>query len=162
MPKILFMKESGETLNYFLQKNKSFTKKLKLKLKQKLGWLGYPLVIPYRGFGSYSTQKAFVTGALVEDQGLKKPDEKQSLWENISAMLKRYSGDQIPNAKISVEFNGNKEELISKENGIFKTAFPFSPIAKGTNTYPLVGVFCNHLAMQLVRLKKNSLGKVKF
>jgi phosphatidate phosphatase APP1 len=119
------MNNSEKTLNYFEKKNKGVFKKLKVKLKHRMGWLGIPRLVPYRGFGSHNTKKVFITGVLTEDKGLEKPGNKNSAWGNILAMLKRYASDQIPGAGIGVEFNGVTKELITEETGLFKTAIPY-------------------------------------
>ena len=80
------MTDKNEMIDYFERKNKGFLKKQKFRLKNKLGWLGVPQVIPYRGFGSYSSGEASITGALYEDKGLEKPEGKNSSRENILAM----------------------------------------------------------------------------
>ena len=118
------MTDETQKLDYFERKSRGFFKKLKVRLKHKLGWLGVPQIIPYCGYGSVSAGEAFVVGSLTEDKGLEKPVGKNAPQENILAMLKRYSGDQIPGARIKVELEGNDKEIVTGENGIFKTQLP--------------------------------------
>ncbi|WP_340113288.1 App1 family protein [Maribellus mangrovi] len=110
--------------DYFERKRKGPLKRQKVWLKHRLGWLGIPRLVPYRGFGSYFTNKAYINGMLTEDKGLEKPDEKQSILENFLSMVKRYSGDQIPDARVSVEFMDSRQELSTKANGLLSTSFP--------------------------------------
>jgi len=119
------MSNSEQSLSYFEQKSKGVFKKLKVKIKHRIGWLGIPQLIPYRGYASAAMQRAFVAGALLEDKSLEKPDEKNSIRQNILSMFKRYSGDHIPQAKLGVEFMHKKEELLTNESGLFKTSLPF-------------------------------------
>jgi len=119
------MKDSENRVNYFDKKNKGFFKKWKVGFKNRLGWLGIPKLMLYRGFGSKSSGEFFITGVLVEDKGLAKPDEKNSWWQNLLAMLKRYSGDQIPDARIEIKFNDNQNELKTTETGLFKATLSF-------------------------------------
>lgn len=112
--------------DYFERKRKGPLKQQKVWLKHRFGWLGIPQIVPYRGFGSYFTKKAYIIGMLAEDKGLEKPDERQSTLENILSMIKRYSGDQIPDARVSVEFLDNRQELSTKENGLLSATFPVS------------------------------------
>jgi phosphatidate phosphatase APP1 len=128
------MDNNKQNHNYFKRKGKGLFKQQKVRLKHQLGWLGIPQLIPYRGFGSSSVKKAFISGSLAEDKGLEKPKGKQSLFANILSMLKRYSGDQIPGARICVEFMDNEQELLTKETGIFNTSFPISGSTSGTPT----------------------------
>lgn len=123
VPKIIMTKEL-QKLDYFERKSKGFFRKRKVKLKHRFGWLGIPQVIAYRGFGSHASGNVFITGALTEDKGLEKPDDSNSLKENLLAMLKRYSGDQIPGAKIEVRLSESTKELLTGESGIYSSNLP--------------------------------------
>ena len=114
------MTDKNEMIDYFERKNNGFLKKLKFRLKHKLGWLGVPQVVPYRGFGSYASGEVSVIGALYEDKGLEKPEGKNSSRENILAMLKRYSGDQISGARIKIHLGNQQKQQLTEENGIFR------------------------------------------
>ncbi len=127
MPKLMFMTKRNTTPAYFDRSSKNPFKKLMLKFKHRLGWLGVPSIIPFRGFGSCETGEVFITGMLTEDKGLEKPEANNSPWNNLLATLKRYSGDQIPGAKVEVQFNDNKEILHTEETGLFKTTFQYTP-----------------------------------
>ncbi|QGY47669.1 DUF2183 domain-containing protein [Maribellus comscasis] len=128
------MTEDLQTLDYFERKSKGFFRKQKVRIKHKLGWLGVPEIIPCRGFASYAAGQAFIAGALTEDKGLEKLDGKNTLGENILAMLKRYSGDQIPSARVKVELSNATKELVTEENGIFKTKLPVNFVRKKEKT----------------------------
>ena len=114
------MTDKNEMIDYFERKNNGFLKKLKFRLKHKLGWLGVPQVVLYRGFGSYASGEVSVIGALYEDKGLEKPEGKNSSRENILAMLKRYSGDQIPGVRIKIHLGNQQKQQLTEENGIFR------------------------------------------
>ena len=119
------MANSEKVLSYFVIPNINLFKKLKVKLKLYLGWLGLPQIIPYRCYGSGSSGRVYIKGALVEDKGLEKAYEKNSLWENMLSMLKRYSSDQITGANIDVEVKKESKVLTTDETGLFNTVFFF-------------------------------------
>jgi phosphatidate phosphatase APP1 len=98
-------------------------RKLKLWLKQRLGWLGIPVIIPYSGYGNQ--QKAFFIGCVSEDKGLAKPDPSHSKWENLLAMAKRFSSDEIPEVRVKAEFLGMEKITTTDQNGIFRVSFDF-------------------------------------
>ena len=123
-----------QTFDFFDRKSKGFFRKQKVRFKHKLGWLGVPKVIAYRGFGSHTSRKAFVAGSLMEDKGLEKPEDDNSLKENLLAMLKRYSGDQIPGAKIKVQLNNKSNEQVTGETGIFETEIDMPPLSAEDET----------------------------
>ncbi|HYW97037.1 MAG TPA: phosphatase domain-containing protein [Bacteroidales bacterium] len=93
-------------------------RKLRLFIKHRLGWLDEAVVVPYRGF--YSRNHLFLAGAVMENKGLRKPERKSSVWQNIVAMLKRYSSDQIPGIDLEISLQGRKYESVSDENGYFR------------------------------------------
>jgi phosphatidate phosphatase APP1 len=108
-----------KSLRFIYKKSRSPFKAIKIFVKRKLGWLGIPVILPYTAYGSQDT--VFITGAVVEDKGLASPDEKQSLWKNILAMIKRYSGDEIPGARVRIDYKELSEIVQTDENGLFQT-----------------------------------------
>jgi len=112
------MAEDVKTFRHLEKKNKNFYKKLKLHIKHRLGWLGVPQVIAYRGFGNDNFM--FIKGYVTEDKGLAKPDARNNSWKNILSMIKRYASDEIPAAEISLNIEGKKEDVVTDEYGLFE------------------------------------------
>lgn len=96
-------------------------KRIKLYLKQKAGWLGIPKIIVYRGYGN--EKEIFVTGRVVEDSGLAKPSDKQNVWRNILATIKRFSSDEIAGVKVKAIWNGESKCAVTDEYGEFNFSF---------------------------------------
>ena len=111
------MPDKSNVLNYLKPKNRNPISRLRVKLKQRLGWLGVPKIIVYRGF--VGSDIAYLSGCLTEDKGLAKPDIKNSIWQNILAMIKRYSSDQIAGAILRVEIANTEQETSTNENGFY-------------------------------------------
>ena len=105
-------------LKYLTRKSKGFIKKIKLHIKHKLGWLGKPKLICFRGYGN--TEELNLSGFLTEDKGLAKPTENTSIGENILAMLKRYASDEIPDVSIQIQAGEQTKFVKSNGNGIFE------------------------------------------
>lgn len=101
------------------KKHKSVFRKIKVIIKHWFGWLGVPLVVAYRGFGN--DHVLFLKGHVTEDKGLAKPETWNSRWQNALSMIKRYSGDVIPHAKVYVEAEGQMTTLVTDENGLYET-----------------------------------------
>ena len=97
---------------------------LKVILKKKLGWLGTPKILPYIAYGN--EDKIVITGAVIEDKGLSKPENEQSLFSNMIAMIKRYSGDELAGVRVKIEYNGTEKTIQTNEHGIFHTIIPNS------------------------------------
>lgn len=97
---------------------------MKLFIKQRLGILDIPKIILYRGYGN--NDNVFIRGAVLEARGLIKPHRKDSMWRNMRSMVSRYLADVIPEAQVSLYFNGHHLEIESDENGHFGATFPGS------------------------------------
>lgn len=102
-------------------------KLLKIYLKQKAGWLGTPKILPYRGLGN--NQHVFIKGMVIEDKGLEKPVDKQRVWTNILATIKRFSSDQIPRVKVEAKFLGMTAVAETDELGFFSFYFCLKDIS---------------------------------
>lgn len=103
------------------QKVKSPFRKIKLGLKQQLGWLGIPQILPYRGFGNEHI--LYLNGAVLEDKGLCTPEVQDSIWDNMLAMFKRFQSDEIPGIKLRATFMGESKEVVTDERGFFEVTF---------------------------------------
>lgn len=127
------MQKPSNELDFLKHKNRNPISRLKVKLKQRMGWLGVPKIIIYNGFVSSST--AFISGNLTEDKGLAKPDANNSVWQNILSMIKRYSSDQIAGANIGVEIAYTKQETITNENGLFSSTVSSSGLKPKSHSH---------------------------
>lgn len=125
------MQEHTRTFRHLKKKQKNIFRKLKVIMKHRLGWLGVPLVTAYRGFGNDNV--IFLKGHVTEDKGLAKPESRNSRWQNVLSMIKRYSSDEIPEAKVFVKVEERTETLKTDENGLYEaqlvqeTEIPRSP-----------------------------------
>ncbi len=84
------------------KKIKKPLKWIKVFLKQKLGWLDTPRIIPYKGYGN--EREVFIRGMVIEDKGLVKPKDRHMFWHNLLATIKRFSSDEIPGVRVKAEF----------------------------------------------------------
>jgi phosphatidate phosphatase APP1 len=100
---------------------------LKIYLKQKAGWLGTPKILAYRGFGN--DQHVYIKGMVIEDKSLTKPVDKQRVWTNILATIKRFSSDQIPGVKVEAKFLGMTAVAETDELGFFSFYFDVKNIS---------------------------------
>jgi phosphatidate phosphatase APP1 len=105
------------------RKSRNPLKRMKFFIKQRLGWLGRPKIIIYRGYGNHGT--VTIRGSVIEDKGLTLPSPKDSLWKNIISMLKRYSGDYFPHIQVILDFQGKILTTETDEYGNF--LFEFVP-----------------------------------
>jgi phosphatidate phosphatase APP1 len=139
---------------------------LKLWLKEKLGWVGIPIIIPYSGYGN--TQTAIFIGCVAEDKGISSPNPQHSKWNNLLAMAKRFSSDELPGVRVRARFLGLEQIALSDDAGIFRFEFDLSLCPKPIPDEPWVEInlellddVCNHLgpvraAGEILILKPNS------
>ncbi len=67
-----------------------------------------------------------ITGAVIEDKGIRRPEQGQKVWRNFLNMIKRYSGDEIPGALVRIEYGLRQEVVRTNEIGLFHTVLPHS------------------------------------
>lgn len=82
-----------------------------------------PRIVPYRGYGNETN--VFIRGMVIEDKGLAKPKDKQRVWQNLLATLKRFSSDEIPGVKVKAEFLGQIFVQETDDLGYFDFHFTF-------------------------------------
>lgn len=118
-----------KTILFFLRKAKNPFKALRIAIKRRLGMLGDPVILPYNAYGTEN--KVMITGAVIEDKGLAKPEPGQNMWKNILTMVKRYSGDEIAGVRVMIEYCGQSVIVKTNERGLFHTILPRRPSADG-------------------------------
>lgn len=128
------MRRDNKIFDHLKKKHSSIFSKIKLTVKHKLGWLGVPLIVPYRGFGNDNV--VFLKGHVTEDKGLARPETWNSRWQNALSMMKRYSSDEIPGAKVFIEVEGEKQTLVTNESGLFEMQLiQKTPLPKGASKW---------------------------
>lgn len=90
-------------------------------IKRKLGLLSSPRIIPFIGYASRSS--AFISGLIVEENGISKPVRGQSGWKNIRAMIKRYTANELEGIRVRVSFMGMSKTVITDKYGIYRCEF---------------------------------------
>jgi phosphatidate phosphatase APP1 len=108
-------------IRFIYKRVKNPFKKLKLWLKYRAGWLGVPVIVPYRGFGREGYY--YISGRVSEDKGLAAPLESQSIWQNMKAMIKRFISDEIPDVRVKIKFYDQEKIVKTNEEGFFEAEF---------------------------------------
>lgn len=126
----LFMQHWPKPIEYVYKRVKNPFARFNLFIKQRMGWLGSPKILPYIGFGNQSI--LYVRGRIVEDRELTISDKDKTIWDNMSDMLKRYMSNEIPHVKLKAEFNGQAHITESNEYGEFEFNFVLlKPLPQG-------------------------------
>ena len=130
-------------------------KELRLRIKQKLGWLGIPVIIPFRGYGNNDC--LYISGCVMEDKGLSVPSISNSRWQNMLAMIKRYIGDQMPHVRVKIDFMGKEILTITNDQGIFHVKLDIKDLILPDNIWQQVSF---ELLDQISQQKINTSGEV--
>ena len=93
---------------------------LKYNFKKRLGLFDPIQICSYRSFAS--EDEAFIHGRVLEDKGITKSSDNDSIWNNIYNMYKRFESDEIPGAKLRVSFHGRTYDVVTDEEGYFEVA----------------------------------------
>lgn len=101
-----------------LRKKARLFKRLRIWIKQKIGWLGEPVIIPYAGYGNQ--EEIFFIGCVSEDNGLQKPSPINTKWQNFVAMVKRFTSDELQGIMVKASFLGMEEISMTDKLGIFR------------------------------------------
>jgi phosphatidate phosphatase APP1 len=78
-----------------------------------------PVVVqPFRGFGTPDELR--VTGRVLEDPGIRPPTDRDTLWQNLVAMYRRFESDEVSGARLEIALGETRVEVVSDEEGYFE------------------------------------------
>ncbi|HXI00163.1 MAG TPA: phosphatase domain-containing protein [Sphingobacteriaceae bacterium] len=107
--KALFGKYSGLVEDKF--DDLAFDMRRKLKLNDPIQ------IVAYRSYGT--TTRLYIKGRVLEDKGIAKYTEKDTILNNLVNMYKRFESDEIPFARLRVNFDGEEHIMTTDEEGYF-------------------------------------------
>lgn len=90
---------------------------LKYRLGPRLTGEESYLIIPYLGFGGRDF--VYLKGRVLADKGILPSNETDRFWHNLKNMYRRFESDEIPYAKVRVNFQGIEQTAIADEEGYF-------------------------------------------
>jgi phosphatidate phosphatase APP1 len=90
---------------------------LMFELKNKLG-LNRPLhIVTYRSYGTPT--RLYVKGRVLVNKGITRAEDNDTLWENLLNMYRRFESDEIPNALVELNLQGQRHEIVTDVEGYF-------------------------------------------
>jgi len=92
---------------------------LALALRKRLDGNEPLQIVTYRTYGTVN--RLYVKGRLLKDKGIQKPEDGQTVWNNLLNMYKRFESDEVPDAKLKIDFQGKKYFISTDEEGYFTT-----------------------------------------
>lgn len=84
-------------------------------------------IVPYRGYGT--SEKIYLKGRVIEDEGISPAIENESIWNNLVNMYKRFESDEVPGARVRGRFGGVEQEVVTDAEGFFEFwIYPEQPL----------------------------------
>lgn len=79
------------------------------------------MIMPFFGYGT--SEKVFIKGRVLEDEGEIVSNEDDSIWRNIVNMYRRFETDEIPFARVRAVFQNSQIETLADKEGYFTAEF---------------------------------------
>jgi phosphatidate phosphatase APP1 len=74
-------------------------------------------IITYRSYGT--ADRLYVKGRVLKDKGILKPTDKDTILKNLISMYKRFTSDEVPNARLKINFHGQQHFAVTDGEGYF-------------------------------------------
>lgn len=79
-------------------------------------------IVSYLGFGT--PEKVFIKGRILQNEVVALAEDSDTLWENILNMYRRFESDEVPQARVRIQFQGETQEVLTSEEGFFDVWMP--------------------------------------
>lgn len=101
--------------------------KLKAQINRLAGFEDPLMILPFFGYGT--ADQLFVSGRVLEDEGLIAAAEADTLLEKLVNTFKRFETDEVAGARVLVQFQGVSHETLTDDEGYFELTFtPAQPL----------------------------------
>jgi len=114
---------ASDLLKYVTNRANALFHRGRVSVKRHFGVVKPPQILPYLGYGN--PDRVYLSGRLLEDRGLRDPLQTDTWWDNVKAMYRRFTTDEIPDVEIRAEFAGETYTTRTDEEGSFH--FTFEP-----------------------------------
>jgi len=74
-------------------------------------------IITYRSYGT--ADQLYVKGRVLKDKGILKPTDKDTVLKNLISMYKRFTTDEVPNARLRINFRNRQHFAVTDDEGYF-------------------------------------------
>ena len=91
--------------------------RLRFDLKRRFGLLGRFEILPYRGHGT--ADRLFLRGRVLEESGITRSSQDDTIWNNLRNMVRRFGSDEIAGARVRASFGGTQVVTVADEEGFF-------------------------------------------
>ncbi|MEO5599364.1 MAG: phosphatase domain-containing protein [Cyclobacteriaceae bacterium] len=74
-------------------------------------------IVPYRSYGTVN--RLYVKGRVLRDKGIRKSTDKDTIWNNLISMYKRFESDEVPHARLKIDFQEQAHFVTTDDEGYF-------------------------------------------
>lgn len=97
---------------------------LRAGLTKKLGLNDPVQILPYRSYGT--PRRIYIKGRVLEDKRIAAAGDKDTIWNNLLNMYKRFESDEVRGARLRVQLPNEAHEVITDSEGYF--VFDLNPL----------------------------------
>ena len=102
---------------------------LSAHLKRRLNLYDPLQILPYRSYGTVN--RLYVKGRVLEDEGIGRHTDKDTIVNNLLNMYKRFESDEVPGAQVRVSFEGKELTITTDDEGYFiLNLVPATPLVR--------------------------------
>ena len=102
---------------------------LSAHLKRRLNLYDPLQILPYRSYGTVN--RLYVKGRVLEDEGIGRHTDKDTIVNNLLNMYKRFESDEVPGAQVRVSFEGKELTITTDDEGYFiLNLVPATPVVR--------------------------------
>lgn len=74
-------------------------------------------IVTYRSYGTLN--RLYVKGRVLKDKGIRSATDKDTIWNNLLSMYKRFESDEVPGAQLKVIFQDTPHFVTTDHEGYF-------------------------------------------
>lgn len=90
---------------------------LALELRKRLHADDPLQIVTYRSYGTVN--RLYVKGRVLKDKGIRKSTDKDTVWNNLLSMYKRFESDEVPHARLKINFQDKPHFVTTDNEGYF-------------------------------------------
>ena len=91
---------------------------LALALRKRLSGDAPLQIVTYRSYGTVN--RLYIKGRVLKEKAIPKSSRVDSIWKNLVSMYKRFESDEVPQARLRVNFQNKFYEVTSDDEGYFR------------------------------------------
>ena len=90
---------------------------LALEMRKRLNTDKPLQIVTYRSYGTVN--RLYIKGRLLLDKGIRTATEKDTVWNNLLSMYKRFETDEVPGARLKITFENKDYSTLTDKEGYF-------------------------------------------